>query len=204
MIDIDKFITSLFKSKRKPLTYINDEKVVLVSYDAIVQALEEQGLEFRDGSIVSTLEEKEFKPKFKVGDKVRLKGSCGWYNVTEIRGVEYYLTSNDVVPCLLPICEQDDWEVEQKPLPLIDGNYILKATEEYRKDRESCGIKDPVMLNEIETAYFAGATLKQRPVEWSEDDNAFLDDIICKVKHDLILNKDEKDWLKSIKQRIGG
>ena len=54
MIDIDKFIASLLKSKRKPLTYINDEKVVLVSYDAIVQALEEQGLEFRDGSIVKT------------------------------------------------------------------------------------------------------------------------------------------------------
>ena len=34
-----------------PCQYINDEKVVLVSYDAIVQALEEQGLEFRDGSI---------------------------------------------------------------------------------------------------------------------------------------------------------
>ena len=164
-----------------------------------------EGIAFAKNELEKQGEQKPIViPKFKVGDKVRLKGSCGWYNVTEIRGVEYYLTSNDVVPCLLPICEQDDWEVEQKPLPLIDGNYILKATEEYRKDRESCGIKDPVMLNEIETAYFAGATLKQRPVEWSEDDNAFLDDIICKVKHDLILNKDEKDWLKSIKQRIGG
>ena len=61
------------------------------------------------------LKESEVIPKFKVGDKVRLKGSCGWYNVTEIRGVEYYLTSNVVVSCLLPICKQDDWEVEQKP-----------------------------------------------------------------------------------------
>ena len=64
-------------------------------------------------------EQKVIVPKFRVGDKVRLKGSCGWYNVTEIRGTEYYLTSNDVVPCLLPICKQDDWEVEQKPVEEI-------------------------------------------------------------------------------------
>ena len=37
--------------------------------------------------------------------------------------------------------------------------------------------------------------------EWGEDDEAFLDDILCKLEHDLILNKDEKDWLKSLKGR---
>ena len=42
---------------------------------------------------------------------------------------------------------------------------------------------------------------EQKPVEWSEDDKAFLDDVICKVKSDLILNKDEKNWLKSLKDR---
>ena len=34
---------------------------------------------------------------------------------------------------------------------------------------------------------------------WSEEDEAFLDDILCKLEHDLILNKDEKDWLKSLR-----
>ena len=43
--------------------------------------------------------------------------------------------------------------------------------------------------------------LRQNHIEWSEDDEAFLDDIICKVESDLILNKDEKNWLKSLKER---
>ena len=37
--------------------------------------------------------------------------------------------------------------------------------------------------------------------EWSENDKAFLDDILCKLEHDLILNKDEKDWLKSLRPK---
>ena len=40
---------------------------------------------------------------------------------------------------------------------------------------------------------------KQKQTEWGKDDEAFLDDILCKLEHDLILNKDEKDWLKSLK-----
>lgn len=40
---------------------------------------------------------------------------------------------------------------------------------------------------------------KQKQTEWSENDKAFLDDILCKLEHDLILNKDEKDWLKSLR-----
>ena len=42
----------------------------------------------------------------------------------------------------------------------------------------------------------------QKQTEWGEDDEAFLDDVLCKLEHDLILNKDEKDWLKSLKNRV--
>ena len=37
--------------------------------------------------------------------------------------------------------------------------------------------------------------------EWDEDDEAFLEDIICKVESDLTLNKDEKNWLKSLRSK---
>lgn len=42
--------------------------------------------------------------------------------------------------------------------------------------------------------------------EWSEedDDDAWMNDIICKVENNLQLNKAEIDWLKSIKERMGG
>lgn len=32
-----------------------------------------------------------------------------------------------------------------------------RASEEYRKFRESCGIKDPIMLDEIEVAHYKGS-----------------------------------------------
>lgn len=48
--------------------------------------------------------------------------------------------------------------------------------------------------------------LAQKPAEWSEDDDddAWMNDIISKVENNLQLNKAEIDWLKSLKQRIGG
>lgn len=39
---------------------------------------------------------------------------------------------------------------------------LEKATTEYRNFRESCGYNDPVALNEIESAFFAGA-------EWQKE-----------------------------------
>ena len=48
--------------------------------------------------------------------------------------------------------------------------------------------------------------LAQKPAEWSEgdDDDAWMNDIISKAENNLQLNKAEIDWLKSLKQRIGG
>lgn len=34
---------------------------------------------------------------------------------------------------------------------------IEKASNEYRKSREECGVKDPILLDEVDDAYFLGA-----------------------------------------------
>ena len=85
----------------------------------------------------------------------------------------------------------------------------------------SCGIKDPVMLNEIEEAYYEGA-IRQKPVEkikgnlggispnseWGEEDDTRLLQIIIALEgysewH--VSNgygdkfKDNIDWLKSLR-----
>jgi len=56
-------------------------------------------------------------------------------------------------------------EKQQKPV-ITEDKDAEKAAEEYRNFRMSCGIKDPVMLNEIEEAYYEGAIAirKQKPV----------------------------------------
>ena len=43
-------------------------------------------------------------------------------------------------------------------------------SKQYREFREECGIKDPVMLNEIEEAYFEGYRQAERDLEltWEE------------------------------------
>ena len=46
-----------------------------------------------------------------------------------------------------------------------------KSSEDYRNFRESCGIKDPVMLDEIENAHYEGAkwadkTMIDKACEW--------------------------------------
>lgn len=48
--------------------------------------------------------------------------------------------------------------------------------------------------------------LVEQKSAWSEetDDDAWMNDIISKVENNLQLNKAEIDWLKNLKQRIGG
>ena len=90
---------------------------------------------------------------------------------------------------------------EQKPV--VDDKDAEKASEEYRNFRMSCGIKDPVMLNEIEEAYYEGAIRKQKPA-WSEEDEDILNTIINHFKVDIECT-DEDDmvrWLKSLKDRV--
>ena len=95
---------------------------------------------------------------------------------------------------------------EQKPI--IDNKDAEKAAEEYRNFRISCGIKDPVMLNEIEEAYYEGAIRKT--VEWSEEDENMIEsiDALCDDKIRFTEFKDVKEnaykiknWLESLKER---
>lgn len=53
-------------------------------------------------------------------------------------------------------------------------------SKQYREFRKQCGIKDPVMLDEIEEAYFEGYHQAEKDLELSWEDvyiiiNAFLD-----------------------------
>jgi hypothetical protein len=43
-------------------------------------------------------------------------------------------------------------------------------SKQYREFREQCGIKDPVMLNEIEVAYYEGYNQAEKDLElgWEE------------------------------------
>ena len=43
-------------------------------------------------------------------------------------------------------------------------------SEQYRNFRERCGIKDPVMLNEIEEAYFEGYNEAEKDLELTWED----------------------------------
>lgn len=55
-----------------------------------------------------------------------------------------------------PITEEIVEAIKTISRPSIPSN-LDEVAEEYRNFREECGIKDPVMLNEIEEAYYAGA-----------------------------------------------
>lgn len=72
---------------------------------------------------------------------------------------------------------------------------IEKASKEYRESREECGVKDPILLDEVDDAHFMGAiwadkTMLEKVIEW-------LDNSLCcyigaqnfTIEHDR-LNKD--------------
>ena len=89
--------------------------------------------------------------------------------------------------------------------PVVDDKDAEKASEEYRNFRMYCGIKDPVMLNEIEEAYYEGTIRKQKLSEWSEEDEKELESLI----YELEINQEhisgvtyKIDWLKSLKDRV--
>lgn len=110
-IDLEKLICSLAKRK-----YFSEEK--------LQGALNEQGLEYKDGEIVEVQ-----KPKFKVGDTMRtLQEANGGYTdgmpvVVSIDN-EYYHCTNE----LIAIKDQDDYEfppinVKQKPSDKVEPNF---------------------------------------------------------------------------------
>lgn len=48
---------------------------------------------------------------------------------------------------------------------------IEKASKEYRKSREECGVEDPILLDEVDDAHFMGAiwadkTMLEKACKW--------------------------------------
>ena len=94
-----------------------------------------------------------------------------------------------------------NWLEKQKPI--TNNEDAEKASSDYRKFRESCGIKDPVMLDEIEEAYYEGALRGQEPIKWSEADQitlGYLADFVDKNGEDFYgKNKDNVvEWIRSL------
>ena len=95
-------------------------------------------------------------------------------------------------------CKNEQTLAKKQEHP-INNKEAEKACLEYRKFREECGIKDPVMLDEIEEAYYNGATSTQMPA-WSEDDEEELGIAIEYLQRAGQL--DSATWLKSLKERL--
>ncbi len=60
---------------------------------------------------------------------------------------------------------------------------------QYKDFREQCGIKDPVMLNEIEEAYFEGYNLAEGDSELTWEDMRELHIIFADIDTDIELCK---------------
>ena len=95
----------------------------LVDIEKVCEWLEEHLLDYWQKASTDTeefigdlkkamkVDAKAVEPKFKVGDKVRLKGSCGCFTVKQIIGDKYHIEGKNVVPSLLSINRQDGWEL---------------------------------------------------------------------------------------------
>ena len=51
---------------------------------------------------------------------------------------------------------------------------LYKASEKYRKEREQCGVKDPILLDEVDEAFYLGAewadkTMLKKACKWLEE-----------------------------------
>lgn len=57
-----------------------------------------------------------------------------------------------------------------------------EKSKQYRDFREQCGIKDPVMLNEIEEAYFEGYHQAEKDLELTWEDIERIFDIHTEIK----------------------
>ena len=61
-------------------------------------------------------------------------------------------------------------------------------SKQYRDFREQCGIKDPVMLNEIEEAYYEGYNQAEKDNELTWDDMHAIAIIEDRLIHEQCLN----------------
>lgn len=75
-------------------------------------------------------------------------------------------------------------------------------SKQYREFREKCGIKDPVMLDEIEEAYFEGYNKAEKDLELDWKDIKLIIDIVDSenLKPHLFDEIDYQEVLKRFKE----
>ena len=122
------------------------------------------------------------------------------YNIEELKqsGCDGYEAEIEELSKYIAWLEKQS---EQKPTEDVDA---AKASEEYRNYRMSCGITDPIMLGEIESAYYEGAT-RQISAKWSESDNDRIKELVALIRHSNYTNGVKRkviSWIESLKDRI--
>ena len=73
----------------------------------------------------------------------------------------------------------------------------------YRDFREQCGIKDPIMLNEIEEAYYEGYHQAEKDMELTVDDIMKIDSLLIEMWNNQSGNKYQEvlKRFKDLKER---
>ena len=78
-----------------------------------------------------------------------------------------------------------------------------EKSKQYRDFREQCGIKDPVMLNEIEEAYYEGYQQAEKDLELTWEDMECIikhyQDILAEKSHVFMRVEDYQEVLKRFK-----
>ena len=73
-----------------------------------------------------------------------------------------------------------------------------ELSKQYKDFREQCGIKDPVMLNEIEEAYYEGYQQAEKDLELSLEDIKTIDKLLNQC---VDCNNPYQEVLKRLKER---
>ena len=80
-------------------------------------------------------------------------------------------------------------------------------SKQYKDFREQCGVKDPVMLNEIEEAYFEGYHQAEKDLELTWENMECIikhyQDIMAEKSRMFVRAEDYKELLKRFKERKG-
>ena len=155
---------------------------------------------------------KKYTPIFTVGDTIIKKPvsdiNFGYFTITDITGGKYWY--NDRIIC--EISEQNDWElVKQKPAEWSEEDkrmfdYALDMIEWYSGKNEDKSRLVSDWLKSLKYRVFS-----QPKQEWSEEDELKRSTLIHVVKKQKgsaifegLLPEELINWLKAIKQRIGG
>ena len=199
-VDLEKLICSLLKQA--------DKTRYKLRMSNFIEALKEQGLEYKNGKLTQI----ESEPKFKVGQTIIYKGTENIaptkMTISDIAKGQYW----DDNCCIVPISDQDNWElVEQKPDDKVERKGMNLVEEDMTPFQKKVfciidtTIEEEQGLKQVcdELLRLASNEIKQSPAEWSEEDESMLQNILeClkngwrKLPTDILKYE---SWLKSIR-----